>query len=196
MDCSPLDSSVHGILQEKNTGVGCHALQGIFLPRNQSRISYASGGWVLYHWCHLRSLHSAWVGKTEFRNSEESQPNVLASIQADSWCHGGAASLLELYLCIGCAGSLLLHGPFSSCGKWGLLFRCGTQVSHCGTFSSCRARALRHTGLSGGSTRALERRLSSCAARAISSTSLHLTVGQYPVLFTKVAEPTLNPENW
>ena len=31
MDCSPLDSSVHGDSPSKNTGVGCHALlQGIF----------------------------------------------------------------------------------------------------------------------------------------------------------------------
>ena len=31
MDCSPPGSSVHGILQAKNTGVDCHALlQGIF----------------------------------------------------------------------------------------------------------------------------------------------------------------------
>ena len=31
MDHSPLGSSVHGVLQAKNTGVGCHALlQGIF----------------------------------------------------------------------------------------------------------------------------------------------------------------------
>ena len=31
MDCSPLDSSVHGDSPGKNTGVGCHALlQGIF----------------------------------------------------------------------------------------------------------------------------------------------------------------------
>ena len=29
MDCSPPGSSVHGILH-KNTGAGCHALQGIF----------------------------------------------------------------------------------------------------------------------------------------------------------------------
>ena len=32
MDCSPPGSSVHGILQVKSTGVGCHSLlQGIFL---------------------------------------------------------------------------------------------------------------------------------------------------------------------
>ena len=31
MDCSPLDSSVHGDSPSKNTGVGCHALlQEIF----------------------------------------------------------------------------------------------------------------------------------------------------------------------
>ena len=31
MDCSPPGFSVHGILQARNTGVGCHALlQGIF----------------------------------------------------------------------------------------------------------------------------------------------------------------------
>ena len=34
MNCSPLGSSVHGILQGKNTGVGCRALfQGIFLTQ-------------------------------------------------------------------------------------------------------------------------------------------------------------------
>ena len=34
MDCSLPGSSVHGILQGKNTGVGCHALlQGIFLTQ-------------------------------------------------------------------------------------------------------------------------------------------------------------------
>ena len=32
VDCSPPGSSVHGILQNENIGVGCHALlQGIFL---------------------------------------------------------------------------------------------------------------------------------------------------------------------
>ena len=32
----------------------------------------------------------------------------------------------------GCAESLLLHELFSSCGEWGLLSRCGVQVSYCG----------------------------------------------------------------
>ena len=39
MGCSPSGSSVHGILQEKNTGVDCHALlQGIILT--QPRIEH------------------------------------------------------------------------------------------------------------------------------------------------------------
>ena len=34
MDCSPPGSSVHGILQGKKSGVGCHSLlQGIFLTQ-------------------------------------------------------------------------------------------------------------------------------------------------------------------
>ena len=37
MDCSPLGSSVHGILQAEVTGVGCHALlQGIFLTQGSN----------------------------------------------------------------------------------------------------------------------------------------------------------------
>ena len=37
MDCSPPGSSVHGILQAKNTRGGCHAfLQGIFLTQGSN----------------------------------------------------------------------------------------------------------------------------------------------------------------
>ena len=37
MDCSPLGSSVHGILQGKNIEVGCHfLLQGIFLTQGSN----------------------------------------------------------------------------------------------------------------------------------------------------------------
>ena len=43
MDCSPPDSSVHGILVQ-NTGVGCHSLlQGIF-PTQGSNLSCTAGG--------------------------------------------------------------------------------------------------------------------------------------------------------
>ena len=37
MECSPSGSSVHGVLQAKNTGVGCHSLpQGIFLTQGSN----------------------------------------------------------------------------------------------------------------------------------------------------------------
>ena len=46
MDCSPLGSSVHGIYQAQNTGVGCHFLpQGIF-PTQGSNPSLLH----LLHW--------------------------------------------------------------------------------------------------------------------------------------------------
>jgi len=35
---------------------------------------------------------------------------------------------------------------FSSCGKWGLLSRCGTRVSHCSGFSCCRIQVQGHVG--------------------------------------------------
>ena len=41
-----------------------------------------------------------------------------------------------------CAGSSLLHGPFSGCGGWGLPSSCGAQASHCCGFSCCRAQPL------------------------------------------------------
>ena len=46
MDYSPSGSSVHGILQAKNTGMGCHArLQGIFLIQGSKlHLLY------LWHW--------------------------------------------------------------------------------------------------------------------------------------------------
>ena len=44
MDCSPLGSSIHGILG-KNTGLGCHILlQGIFLIQGSN--------WCLLHLVH------------------------------------------------------------------------------------------------------------------------------------------------
>ena len=48
----------------------------------------------------------------------------------------------------GYAGSLLLCGLFSSCGKWGRLSSCGAWASYCGGFSCCIAQALGHTGFS------------------------------------------------
>ena len=36
VDCSPPDSSVHGAFSGKNTGVGCHLLQVIFLTQESN----------------------------------------------------------------------------------------------------------------------------------------------------------------
>ena len=83
--------------------------------------------------------------------------------------------LLKIYLFIfGCVGSLLLCAGF----LWlrpagGYSLRCGVQASHCGGFSCCGAWALGAQasvvvalGLSSCGLWALERRLSSCGARA------------------------------
>ena len=50
IDCSSPGSSVHGIVQARNTGVGCHALlQGIFPTQGLNCNSSCIGRWVLYH---------------------------------------------------------------------------------------------------------------------------------------------------
>ena len=54
--------------------------------------------------------------------------------------------ILLVCFVFGCAGSLLLCGPFSSCGEWGLLPGYGAQTSHCSSFSCCRAQAPRCLG--------------------------------------------------
>ena len=59
MDCSLPDSSVHGILQGKNTGVGCHALlQGIFTTQglNPGLPHYR---WILYHLNHRKPMNTS-----------------------------------------------------------------------------------------------------------------------------------------
>ena len=99
-----------------------------------------------------------------------------------SWCFGFFFFFLLIILLIdwlidwlifGCAGSLLLHGLFSSCRERGLLSSCGTWASHCSGFSCWGAQTLGHTGfvagvrgLSSCGFRALEHRLNSCAPRA------------------------------
>ena len=68
---------------------------------------------------------------------------------------------------------LLLRTGFLYLWRAGAALRCGVRASHCGGFSCCGARALgvqasavvAH-GLSSCGSRALERRLSSCGARA------------------------------
>ena len=55
IDCSPLGSFVHGILQVENTGVGCHALlQGIF-PTQGSNSGLPCYRQILYQLSHQGS---------------------------------------------------------------------------------------------------------------------------------------------
>ena len=58
MDCSPLGSSVHGILQAWTLEwVAMPSSRGCSQPRDQASFSYVSyiGRWVLYHYHHLGS---------------------------------------------------------------------------------------------------------------------------------------------
>ena len=70
-----------------------------------------------------------------------------------------------MYLSIGCAGSLLPCGFFSSCSKWRLLSSCPWAASCCGFFllwspgCSAQASVVAACGLSSSSSWALEHRL-------------------------------------
>ena len=72
-----------------------------------------------------------------------------------------------------CVGSLLLCAGFLQLWRAGATLRCSAWASHCGGFSCCGAWALGMQasvvvahGLSSCGSRALERRLGSCGARA------------------------------
>ena len=58
MDCSPLGSSVHGIVQARILELGCHVLrQGIFLTQGSNLPLLPLLQWqvVLYHYCFVGS---------------------------------------------------------------------------------------------------------------------------------------------
>ena len=64
MDCSPPDSSVHGIYQATILEwVAIFSFMGSFQPRNQTRISCIShiGKWILYHWATWEACHTSLV---------------------------------------------------------------------------------------------------------------------------------------
>ena len=71
-----------------------------------------------------------------------------------------------IILCIfGCAGSSLLCGLFSSCGKRGLLSGCGTRASYC-VASLVAQYKLQGTWVSVVVACGLEQRIHSCGTRA------------------------------
>ena len=64
--------------------------------------------------------------------------------------------LFKMYLfSFGCAWSLLLHNPFSRCGKWRLASSCVALGSHCGGFFWLQNTGSRVPGLSSCSSWAL-----------------------------------------
>ena len=75
-------------------------------------------------------------------------------------------SLITISFFFGSVVSSLLHGLFSSCGKWGLFSSCSVWVSHCSDFSRWGARTLVSAGFSHGSSHAPEHRLNSCGTWA------------------------------
>ena len=83
-----------------------------------------------------------------------------------------ALFFLNLFI-FGCVGSSLLCAGFLQLRRAGATLCCGVWVSHCGGFSYCGAQALGAQasvvvarGLRSCGSQALERRLSSCGARA------------------------------
>ena len=72
----------------------------------------------------------------------------------DHWVH-------SLYMCV----CIYIYIYIYSCGKQGLLSRCGAQAFHYSGFS-CGAEALGHTGFSKCGSWAPEHRLSSCGTQA------------------------------
>ena len=66
MDCSPPDSSVHGIFPSKNTGVGCHFLLQQIFPSQRLKPSLPSllhCRWILYCWA-IREAPAAAAAKS------------------------------------------------------------------------------------------------------------------------------------
>ena len=84
-----------------------------------------------------------------------------------------SVSLSLSFFLFGCIGSSLLRAGFLWLRRVGATLCCGARASHCGGFSCCGAWALGVRAsvvvareLSSRGLRALERRLSSCGARA------------------------------
>ena len=71
-----------------------------------------------------------------------------------------------IYLSLAALGLHCCSRAFSSCGERGATLRCSAWASHCGGFSLFRCTGSRRASFSSCGSWALERRLSSCSARA------------------------------
>ena len=65
MDCSPLGSAAHGILQSKDTGVDCHSLQQGIFPTQGSNLGLQYCRQILYHLSYQGS-HAVIGPKSEY----------------------------------------------------------------------------------------------------------------------------------
>ena len=86
MDCSPANSSLHGILQARILEwVSMPSSKGSSQPRDWTQVSYVSciGRRVLYYQCHLRSTSTSDPSFVSWRLC------VSCSVMSDSlWLHG------------------------------------------------------------------------------------------------------------
>ena len=109
--------------------------------------------------------------------SLSSSPNIALCLSKWYLCQYWVlpCSILFLFLIylfylfsFGCVGSSLLHVGFFQLRQARATLCCSALTSHCRGFSCCRAQAgSRHAGFSSCGSRAVERRLSSCGARAL-----------------------------
>ena len=101
MDCSLPGSSVHGIFQVKNTGVGCHfLLQGIFLTQGSNPCL-----WHLLHW-QANSLPLSHLGSPVVCICQSQSPN--SSHQP----HHVQSLCLCLYFCFAIKHAITLNPHF------------------------------------------------------------------------------------
>ena len=90
--------------------------------------------------------------------------------------------------------------PFPGCGEQSLFSSYGGQVSHCSSFSCCRAQALEPAGFSSCGCCALEHKLNSCGLGCSEVCGIFLRPGIEPV-FPALAgiffttEPAGKPHN-
>ena len=73
MEYSPPSSSVHGIFQARNTGVGCHALLREIFPTQGSNPRILHCRWILHCWA-IREAHVVWLFPRWWEKEEKKKP--------------------------------------------------------------------------------------------------------------------------
>ena len=128
MDCSPPGSSVHGILQVRNTGVDCHVLlQGIFPTQgwNQRFLYLLHCRWLIYPLSH-------WVYYFLYLKDQETSLQVLNSLSATWPIHDKVETQTQTF---GSCFQFSSHSDIASFGPGNL---CGLQKPVPGAKTSAR----------------------------------------------------------